>query len=132
MLTVYTAPSCTSCKKAKAWFAKHQINFVERNIISNPLTKEEVQTILEMTEDGIDGVISTRNRYVKQLNIDFEELTFSQVVKIITENPQILRRPIIMDSKKLNIGYNEEEIRTFLPRSVRIIENRDARLRSVI
>ncbi|WEV45051.1 transcriptional regulator Spx [Streptococcaceae bacterium ESL0687] len=132
MLTVYTAPSCTSCKKAKAWFTKHQIAFVERNIISNPLTKEEVQTILEMTEDGIDGVISTRNRYVKQLNIDFEELTFSQVVKIITENPQILRRPIIMDSKKLNIGYNEEEIRTFLPRSVRVIENRDARLRSVI
>ena len=85
-----------------------------------------------MTEDGVYGVISTRNRFVKQLNVDFEELSFSEMVRIISENPQILRRPIIKDDRRLNIGYNEEEIRTFLPRAVRTIENRDARLKSVI
>ncbi|OFI47030.1 transcriptional regulator Spx [Floricoccus penangensis] len=132
MLTIYTAPSCTSCKKAKDWFLRHQISYNERNMISSPLTETEVISILAMTEDGVYGVISTRNRFVKQLNIDFEELSFSEMVRIISENPQILRRPIIKDDRRLNIGYNEEEIRTFLPRAVRTIENRDARLRSVI
>ncbi|OFI48645.1 transcriptional regulator Spx [Floricoccus tropicus] len=132
MLTIYTAPSCTSCKKAKDWFSRHQISYNERNMISSPLTETEVISILAMTEDGVYGVISTRNRFVKQLNVDFEELSFSEMVRIISENPQILRRPIIKDDRRLNIGYNEEEIRTFLPRAVRTIENRDARLKSVI
>ncbi|MBC6925427.1 ArsC/Spx/MgsR family protein, partial [Ligilactobacillus salivarius] len=33
-----------------------------------------------------------------------------------------LRRPIMMDSKRLQVGYNEDEIRRFLPRDVRALE----------
>jgi transcriptional regulator, Spx/MgsR family len=132
MLTFYTAPSCTSCKKAKVWLVKHDIEFYERNIISKPLTEGEIRHILTMSDEGIEGLISTRNRYVKLLNIDFDDLTFSEVVKIISENPQILRRPILMDDKRLHIGYNEEEIRIFLPRIFRSIENEEARLKSVL
>ena len=65
-------------------------------------------------------------------NVDFEELSLSEAVTIISENPQILRRPIIMDDKRLHIGYNEEEIRAFLPRSVRVLENDGLRLRDAI
>jgi regulatory protein spx len=43
-----------------------------------------------------------------------------------------MRRPIIMDEKRLHVGYNEEEIRAFLPRTVRVLENGGARLRSAI
>jgi len=39
--------------------------------------------------------------------------------KLIQENPGLLRRPIIMDEKRLQVGYNEDEIRRFLPRKVR-------------
>ncbi len=69
---------------------------------------------------------------MKSLNVDFEELSLSEAVTIISENPQILRRPIIMDDKRLHIGYNEEEIRAFLPRSVRVLENDGLRLRDAI
>jgi regulatory protein spx len=31
----------------------------------------------------------------------------------------MLRRPIIQDHKRLQVGYNEEEIRSFLPRKLR-------------
>ncbi|MFZ2848907.1 MAG: transcriptional regulator Spx, partial [Lactococcus raffinolactis] len=34
--------------------------------------------------------------------------------------------------KRLHIGYNEEEIRAFLPRSVRVLENDGLRLRDAI
>jgi regulatory protein spx len=51
---------------------------------------------------------------------------------MISENPQVLRRPIIMDEKRLHVGYNEEEIRAFLPRTVRILENVDVRMQNVI
>ena len=132
MISIYTAPSCTSCKKAKNWLSKHNIKFEERNIISDPLSPEEVKTVLRRCDDGVEGLISTRNRFVKTLGVDFEELPLSKAVKIISENPQIMRRPIIMDDKRLHVGYNEEEIRTFLPRAVRVLENIGVRMQNVV
>ena len=35
----------------------------------------------------------------------------------------MLRRPIILDEKRLQVGYNEEEIRSFLPRKLRTFLN---------
>lgn len=131
MITIYTAPSCTSCKKAKNWLVKHNIKFEERNIISNPLTPEEVMQVLMKCDDGVEGLISSRNRFVKTLGVNFEDLPLSKAVEVISNNPQILRRPIIMDEKRLHVGYNEEEIRTFLPRTVRILENASVRMQEV-
>ena len=46
MLTLYTSPSCTSCRKARAWLQEHEIPFKERNIFSEPLNIEELKAIL--------------------------------------------------------------------------------------
>ena len=57
MLTLYTSPSCTSCRKARAWLQEHEIPFVERNIFSEPLNISELKAILQMTEDGTEEII---------------------------------------------------------------------------
>ena len=132
MLQIYTAPSCTSCKKAKGWLSSHNIPFEERNIISSPLSAEEVMHILCMCDEGIDGLVSSRNRHVKTLAHKFDDMPLSEAIQEIVNNPQMLRRPIIMDEKRLHVGYNEEEIRTFLPRSVRVLENGGMQLRNAI
>lgn len=119
MVTLFTSPSCTSCRKAKAWLEEHNIEFVERNIIAEPLTIEEVKEIVRMTEDGTDEIISTRSKVFQELNIEVESLSLQQLFKIISENPGLLRRPIMIDEKRLQVGYNEAEIRRFLPRKVR-------------
>lgn len=62
MVTLYTSPSCTSCRKARAWLEEHEIPFVERNIFSEPLSIDEIKQILRMTEDGTDEIISTRSK----------------------------------------------------------------------
>lgn len=49
-----------------------------------------------------------------------------KLYQLISENPGLLRRPIIMDDKRLQVGYNEDEIRRFLPRKVREIELAEA------
>jgi regulatory protein spx len=121
MVTVYTTPSCTSCRKAKAWLEEHQIDYIERNIIANPLTLNEVKSILRLTEDGTDEIISTNSKRFQELNVDIEALPLKEFYKLIMENPQMLRRPIIQDEKRLQVGYHEEEIRRFLPRKLRTL-----------
>ncbi|EMX9402624.1 transcriptional regulator Spx [Listeria monocytogenes] len=126
MVTLYTSPSCTSCRKARAWLEKHDIPYKERNIFSEPLSLDEIKEILRMTEDGTDEIISTRSKTFQKLNVDLDSLPLQQLFELIQKNPGLLRRPIIIDEKRLQVGYNEDEIRRFLPRRVRTYQLREA------
>lgn len=127
MVTLYTSPSCTSCRKARAWLKEHSIPFTERNIFSEPLSMDEVKNILRMTENGTEDIISKRSKAYQSLNINLDEMSMTELYDLIRKNPGLLRRPIIMDDKRLQIGYNEDEIRRFLPREVRALELAEAR-----
>ncbi|PQD95411.1 transcriptional regulator Spx [Pradoshia eiseniae] len=126
MVTLYTSPSCTSCRKAKAWLEEHDIPYKERNIFSETLSLEEIKEILRMTEDGTDEIISTRSKTFQKLNVNLDNLPLQELFTIIQQNPGLLRRPIIIDEKRLQVGYNEDEIRRFLPRKVRTFQLREA------
>ncbi|MGR9527585.1 transcriptional regulator SpxA (plasmid) [Priestia megaterium] len=119
MVNLYLTSSCTSCRKAKAWLEKHHIDYIERNIISDPLTVNEIKSILRLTEDGTDDIISTQSKIFQELNINVESLSLNEFYNLIMKYPQMLRWPIIQDEKRLQVGYSEEEIRRFLPRKVR-------------
>jgi regulatory protein spx len=126
MVTLYTSPSCTSCRKAKSWLEEHEIPYKERNIFSEPLSIEEIKEILRMTEDGTDEIISTRSKTFQKLDVNLDSMPLQDLFDLIKENPGLLRRPIIIDEKRLQVGYNEDEIRRFLPRRVRTYQLREA------
>lgn len=122
MVTLYISPSCTSCRKARAWLKEHQISFEERNIFAKPLKIDEIKQILQMTEDGTEEIISKRSKAYQELTVDIDSLSLGQLLELLQANPGLFRRPIILDDKRLEVGYNEDEIRQFLPRQVRILE----------
>lgn len=122
MITLYVSPSCTSCRKAKAWLEEQELPFNEKNIYHEPLTKQEIKQILSLTEEGTSELISYRSQAYQSLTLDIEDLSMTELLDLFTEQPSLIRRPIIMDDRRLQIGYNEEEIRCFLPRKVREIE----------
>lgn len=122
MVNLYVSPSCTSCRKAKAWLEKHEIPYKERNIFAEPLTRKELLQILRMTENGTEEIISTRSRAFRQLKVNLDDISIDKLLDLVMGNPSLLRRPIIMDDRRLQVGYNEDEIRRFLPRKVRRLE----------
>ena len=64
--------------------------------------------------------------------MDVDNLTINELLDLVTEFPNLLRRPIITDSKHLQIGFNEDEIRAFLPRDYRKQELRQATISAEI
>lgn len=116
---VYTSPSCASCRKAKRWLNDFGIDYIEKNIFVSKLNNDELKAILEKTEHGFDDIISTRSKVFKEKNIDLEAMSISELLGFIEENPSVLKRPIIIDDRRLQIGYNDEEIRVFIPRELR-------------
>ncbi|RKQ33563.1 transcriptional regulator Spx [Oceanobacillus halophilus] len=111
--------ACSSTRKARQWFAKQEIDFVERNILKEPLTVHELQAILRMTVDGTDEIISTRSKVYKDLNLDMDAIPLQELLELIHKHPRLLRSPIIVDEKRLQVGYHEDDIRQFLPRKTR-------------
>jgi regulatory protein spx len=130
MVTLYTSPSCTSCRKARSWLQDHNIPFTERNIFAEPLTMDEIKNILRMTENGTEDIVSKRSKAYQNLNRDVDDLPMTELYELIRTTPGLLRRPIIIDNKRLQIGYNEDEIRRFLPREVRALELAKAQRRA--
>lgn len=119
MIRIYTSPSCSSCRKVKKWFEMQGLTFEERNIFSATLNELELKEILEKSENGTEDIISTRSKIIKEQNLDVENMSISQLVTFIRENPSVLKRPIMVDDRRIQVGYNEEEIRTFIPLSQR-------------
>lgn len=122
MVTIFMSSSCTSCRKAKKWLDTYDIPYNERNIFQNPITEDEIKAIMMLTENGTEEIISTRSKTFKELDIEIDNLSLSELFDVIQENPGILKRPIIIDDKRIQIGYNEDEIRKFIPRELRDIE----------
>lgn len=125
MINLYTTTSCASCRKAKSWFEKNGIDYIERNISKDPLTVDEIKSILRMTE-GTDEIISVRSKIFKELNIELDAMPLQELYKLLRNHPTMIKRPIIQDEKKLQVGYQEEEIRAFIPRRLRAFTGRQS------
>lgn len=122
MVTLYTSPSCTSCRKARAWLEANAIPYKERNVFKEPLTRDEIKNILRMTEDGTEEIISTRSKLFSELDISLDDLSLGELIEMIQKQPALLKRPLMIDEKRMQFGYNEDEIRRFLPHEVRQAE----------
>lgn len=127
MIQLYTTPSCTSCRKAKSWLLEHDLEFKERNIMSKPLNARELKEILTLCENGTEDIISTRSKVFAKMDTDLDELSLTELLSILEEYPGLLKRPLIIENQKLQVGFNEDDIHRFIPREVRDIMFRERR-----
>lgn len=122
MIKVYYSPSCSSCRKVRKWFEEQNIPYVGKDIFGGSFNEKEIKEIITKCIDGTDEIISPRSKIVQEQNINFDDMKISELVTFIKNNPSILRRPIIVDDRRVQVGYDPEEIRTFIPRARRYAE----------
>jgi len=125
MITIYTTPSCSSCRKAKNWLEKHQIEYVDKTLSTYSLKEADIIDILnKLISNDYDEIISHRsndyNRLERELGPNFlEKLKKEEIIQIILKNPSILKRPIIVDEIRLKVGFHEDEIAIFVSDEIR-------------
>ena len=72
MIKLYVSPSCTSCRKAKSWLEEHNLEYEEKNIYHEPLSKNEIKEILMLTDEGTEEIISYRSQAYQDLDVDID------------------------------------------------------------
>lgn len=113
MIKIYTSPFCASCKKVKEYFKEKGIPVKNIDIIAGDLTIEDIYDILEKSDLGTDEIISERSKIIKEQKPDINSMTVKQLAEFIIANPTVLKRPIIVDDRKIQVGYDPDEITAF-------------------
>ncbi|WP_270179260.1 Spx/MgsR family RNA polymerase-binding regulatory protein [Alkalihalobacillus sp. CinArs1] len=109
-LLFYTYPSCTSCRKTKAWLKENHVDFEERHLFKDTPTIDELKQIITMSTEGIEEILAKRSTSFKKLDMNIEDLTVTEMLELMHNEPKLLRRPIVTNGKKLIVGYNKSEL----------------------
>lgn len=120
MITIYTSPSCSSCRKVKKFLDDEHVQYREKNIFATILKEEELKDILEKTENGTEDIISTRSKIIKEGNVDIDSMSMKELLQFIKDNPSILKRPILVDDMSIQVGYSKDEVASFIARAKKL------------
>jgi regulatory protein spx len=123
VITLYTFSSCTSCRKARNILTANQIPFIEKNMNTQGIEKEEIVHFLSFTKNGTTDITSTRSQDVKDLNINLDKITLNEWIELIQGHPGILRRPLLLTATQLIVGYNKDEYDKILKKGKLIKKN---------
>ena len=122
MIYLYISPSCQSCRKTIKWFDDEKIPYTKINILKDKLSKEDVFRMLKNSLSGFDDIISKRSKPFIENNLEIDEMKTSELINFIIENPTVLKRPIIVANNLLEVGYNSDDIRAFIPPEKRVFK----------
>lgn len=120
MIEVYYLSNTSSGRTAIKWLENHNLQFIERKITKkNPIKIDEIKKMLIHAENGFDDLINTRTKKFEELGINENECSTEYLIKVFIKNPSVIKLPIIIDEKKLVVGFNKREIRCFLSKEYR-------------
>lgn len=116
MIKLYYRGGCGSSQRALSWFKKYNIDVKQQQI--NKITADDLLKLLHLSDEGFNEVVkrSGKNGTKIKRALDYiEHLSFNEAVNFLLLHPNILQTPIIINDDNHLIGFNDDEIRKFLP-----------------
>lgn len=104
-------PKCSTCKKAKKYLDDNNIKYEERDIKLNPPTYEELKSYYEKSKLPIKKFVNTSGLTYKELNLKdkLPTMTDDEILKLISTNGMLIKRPLLITNKDILTGYKEED-----------------------
>ena len=104
-------PKCSTCKKAKKYLEEKNIEFIDRNIITETPTKEELTSWIEKHKIKIDKLYNTSGMKYRELNLKEKRqgMSFEEQLKLLSSDGMLLKRPILITEKSMLTGFKEIE-----------------------
>lgn len=114
MLKIYTISSNQETKEAERWLYAHKVKFIEVDLLKELVSTEEILRIVSLTEHGVEEIIETETRPYTRLNLNIKDLKLEDFMELLEENATLLKVPLMLDEKQLQIGFDEDKMQRFL------------------
>ena len=75
-----------------------------RDFFKDPFTETELKKIIKMTGKKPHELLRKRDKTYKELKLDQNKKTDSEIIKLMVKNPGLILRPIIISKNKALIG----------------------------
>lgn len=103
-------PKCSTCKKAKKWLEENDVKFIDRNIVEETPTVEELTEWIKSNELDIKKWFNTSGLKYKELNLKdkLPNMSDEEKIKLLASDGMLIKRPLLISDKGIFIGFKEE------------------------
>ena len=104
-------PSCTTCKKAKAWLQSKGLEFTARHIKEENPTAEELSGWQEKSGLELKKFFNTSGLVYKDLGLKdkLPTMTREEQLDLLASNGMLVKRPIVVTGDAVLVGFKEKD-----------------------
>lgn len=104
-------PSCSTCKKARAWLDANGIEYIARHIAEEEPTREELTQWIDRSGLEIKKFYNTSGQLYRQLELKDKLPIFTDEEKIglLATDGMLVKRPLLITEDKVLVGFKEAE-----------------------
>ena len=103
-------PKCTTCKKAKAWLDSHGIEYVDRHIVEDNPTAEELAAWHRASGLPVRRFFNTSGMKYRELGIKAKldaGMTDEECYELLATDGMLVKRPLLVGEDLVLIGFKE-------------------------
>ncbi len=110
-MEVYIKPACITCKRALSEMDRLKLDIQTRDIFKDKLSESEIKKIIQLARITPRELLRRKDKMYKELDLDNPKYTDSQITKILSEHPGLVRRPIVFTKNKVLVGkFDSKEL----------------------
>lgn len=102
---------CSTCQKAKKWLDENKIEYVDRNIVTETPTKDELKKWI--TKSGLDvrKFFNTSGMKYRELNIKekIKDMSEDEIYELLASDGMLIKRPLFISDTLILKGFKEKE-----------------------
>jgi Spx/MgsR family transcriptional regulator len=83
---------------------------VRHNLAKERPSRELLSRLID--EHGLENVLSTRSPAFKARNLGARRLSKQEAIDLMLEDPNLMRRPLVLAKKKTVLGYDAKAYET--------------------
>ena len=89
------------------------MNVEERDFFKDEFTEEELRELLGDTPPS--DIFSWRSPSARTLKLDREKVSADELIRLMVEQPRLIRRPLIHTGERLFVGTDKEAMAEAFP-----------------
>ena len=109
-------PKCSTCKKAEKFLQANNIEFINRNIVEENPSAEELA--LWMEKSGLEPrkFFNTSGVLYREMNLKDKIKTMSkeEMIESLSTNGMLVKRPLLVMDDKVLVGFKEENYKEII------------------
>jgi Spx/MgsR family transcriptional regulator len=102
-------PSCTTCRKAKAFLEKRKADLDLRDLGKDRMSVEELDKLIGRRDHR--QFLNTRNELYRSRQMAQNPPSRDEALKLMAAEPNLIRRPVALRGSDIVIGYDEEGLK---------------------